>query len=130
LDHNQIEQVFINIFLNAAQAMQGEGSLRIRSWLDKKEGAVLFTVTDNGCGIPEAHLSKVFDPFFSTKENKGTGLGLSVSYGIIQEHGGAIEVQSTVGVGTTFTLKFPLQQDAEGATGGGESLPATAARTA
>jgi two-component system, NtrC family, sensor kinase len=130
LDHNQIEQVFINIFLNAAQAMQGEGSLRIKSWLDKKEGAVLFTVTDNGCGIPEAHLAKVFDPFFSTKENKGTGLGLSVSYGIIQEHGGAIEVQSTVGVGTTFTLKFPLQQDGQGAADGGQSLPATAARTA
>jgi two-component system NtrC family sensor kinase len=130
LDHNQIEQVFINIFLNAAQAMQGEGSLRIRSWLDKKAGAVFFSVTDNGCGIPQAHLAKVFDPFFSTKENKGTGLGLSVSYGIIQEHGGAIEVQSEVGVGTTFTLRFPLQQQAEQAAEQGQSLPEAAPRTA
>jgi len=112
LDPNQIEQVFINIFLNAAQAMQGEGVLAIRSWLDPEGDEVLFSITDNGCGIPEAHLAKVFDPFFSTKENKGTGLGLSVSYGIIQEHGGSIEVHSEVGVGTTFTLRFPRLQEA------------------
>jgi two-component system, NtrC family, sensor kinase len=111
LDPNQIEQVFINIFLNAAQAMHGEGTLKVRSWVDPEQGFVFLTVTDNGCGIPEAHLSKVFDPFFSTKENKGTGLGLSVSYGIIQEHGGAIEVQSEVGDGTTFTIRLPLQKE-------------------
>jgi two-component system, NtrC family, sensor kinase len=110
LDPNQIEQVFINIFINAAHAMQGEGTLKVRSWLNQEQGFVFFTITDNGCGIPEAHLSKIFDPFFSTKENKGTGLGLSVSYGIMQEHGGGIEVQSEVGVGTTFTLKLPLQE--------------------
>jgi two-component system, NtrC family, sensor kinase len=109
LDPNQIEQVFINIFINAAHAMQGEGILKVRSWLDRGLGCVFLTITDNGCGIPEAHLSKIFDPFFSTKENKGTGLGLSVSYGIIQEHGGGIEVQSEVGTGTTFTLRLPLQ---------------------
>lgn len=111
VDANQIEQVLINIFINAAQAMQGEGILRIRSWADPELGFVFLTIADNGCGIPEAHLSKIFDPFFSTKENKGTGLGLSVSYGIIQEHGGVIEVQSEVGAGTTFTIKFPLQQE-------------------
>jgi len=110
LDPNQIEQVLINIFLNAAQAMQGEGVLKIRSWIDPEQGMLFFSITDNGCGIPPAHLSKVFDPFFSTKENKGTGLGLSVSYGIVQEHGGGIEVQSEVGVGTTFTIKLPLTQ--------------------
>ncbi|GFO69463.1 two-component sensor histidine kinase [Geomonas limicola] len=110
LDPNQIEQVFINIFLNAAQAMQGEGVLTIKSWVDYACNEVLFSITDNGCGIPEAHLGKVFDPFFSTKENKGTGLGLSVSYGIIQEHGGNIEVQSEVGIGTTFTIHLPVLQ--------------------
>ncbi|GFO61649.1 two-component sensor histidine kinase [Geomonas silvestris] len=110
LDPNQIEQVFINIFLNAAQAMQGEGVLAIRSRVDYARNEVLFSITDNGCGIPEAHLDKVFDPFFSTKENKGTGLGLSVSYGIIQEHGGSIEVQSEVGAGTTFTIHLPVLQ--------------------
>jgi Signal transduction histidine kinase len=65
-------------------------------------------ITDNGCGIPEANLDKIFDPFFSTKSSKGTGLGLSVSYGIVQEHGGRIEVESQEGVGTTFTVVLPL----------------------
>jgi two-component system, NtrC family, sensor kinase len=109
IDPNQIEQVFINIFINAAHAMQGEGILKLRSWVDREQGMVFFTIKDNGCGISEAHLGKIFDPFFSTKENKGTGLGLSVSYGIIQEHGGGIEVASEVGEGTTFTIKLPLQ---------------------
>jgi two-component system, NtrC family, sensor kinase len=95
--------------------MQGEGILRVRSWVDRELGCVFLTIKDNGCGIPEAHLGKIFDPFFSTKENKGTGLGLSVSYGIIQEHGGGIEVQSVVGEGTTFTIKLPLQQEEEAA---------------
>jgi two-component system, NtrC family, sensor kinase len=111
LDPNQIEQVFINIFINAAQAMQGEGTLKVRSWADHAQGCVFLTISDNGCGIPEANLAKVFDPFFSTKENKGTGLGLSVSYGILQEHGGSIEVQSEVGDGTTFTIKLPLRAE-------------------
>ena len=112
LDPNQIEQVFINIFINAAHAMQGEGTLTLRSWADREHGFVFFSIADNGCGISEAHLAKIFDPFFSTKENKGTGLGLSVSYGILQEHGGGIEVQSEEGAGTTFTIRLPLQEDA------------------
>jgi two-component system, NtrC family, sensor kinase len=70
-------------------------------------------ISDNGCGIPEANLAKIFDPFFSTKENKGTGLGLSVSYGIIEKHGGRIDVQSEMGTGTTFTILLPLLPDQE-----------------
>lgn len=110
LDPDQIEQVLVNIFLNAAQAMQGEGILRVRSGVDRELGWVCLEISDNGCGIPETHLPKIFDPFFSTKENKGTGLGLSVSYGIIEKHGGKIDVQSEVGSGTTFTIKLPLDE--------------------
>jgi two-component system, NtrC family, sensor kinase len=112
LDPNQIEQVLVNMFLNAGQAMQGEGVLRVASGLDRELGCVFVKISDNGCGIPETNLAKIFDPFFSTKENKGTGLGLSVSYGIIEEHGGGIDVQSEVGSGTTFIIKLPLPREA------------------
>ena len=108
LDPNQFEQVLVNMFLNAGQAMRGEGVLRIASGVDRGRGLVYVQIADNGCGIPESDLAKIFDPFFSTKQNKGTGLGLSVSYGIVEEHGGAIDVQSEVGIGTTFTITFPL----------------------
>jgi len=111
VDPNQIEQVFINLLLNACHAIAGPGEIRIRTGLDLEREEAYATITDNGCGIPEENLSKIFDPFFSTKENKGTGLGLSVSYGIIEGHGGRIEVQSTVGVGTTFTCWLPLAHD-------------------
>jgi len=108
LDPNQIEQVLVNMYMNAAQAMQGEGVLTIRSGVEPELGWVFLEIGDNGCGISEANLAKIFDPFFSTKENKGTGLGLSVSYGIIEKHGGEIDVQSKVGCGTTFTIRLPL----------------------
>lgn len=110
LDPDQLEQVLVNMFLNAAQAMLGEGVLDVASGVDWEAWAVFIKISDNGCGIPEAHQARIFDPFFSTKENKGTGLGLSVSYGIIEKHGGAIEVQSQVGSGTTFTIIMPLPQ--------------------
>ncbi len=112
LDPNQFEQVLVNMFLNAGQAMRGEGVLKVSSELDGERGCVLMRISDNGCGIPEGNLAKIFDPFFSTKENKGTGLGLSVSYGIIEEHGGGIDVQSKPGEGTTFTIRLPLRQPA------------------
>ena len=111
LDANQIEQVLVNILVNAGHAMLGEGTLAIATGVDPETGFAFIRISDNGCGIPEANLSKIFDPFFSTKANKGTGLGLSVSYGIIQEHGGHIEVQSEVDVGTSFTIKLPLRHD-------------------
>ena len=108
VDHNQVEQVFVNMLLNAGQAMHDGGKLTIASGVTKDGGYAFVTISDTGCGIPEEIVSRIFDPFFTTKENKGTGLGLSVSYGIINNHGGSIEVQSTVGYGTTFTIRLPI----------------------
>ena len=116
IDPNQFEQVLVNMFLNAGQAMLGEGVLTVASGVEKASGCVFVRISDNGCGISEGNLARIFDPFFSTKENKGTGLGLSVSYGIIEKHGGKIDVQSELGVGTTFTIRLPMrQQDGAGA---------------
>lgn len=113
LDPHQIEQVFINLLLNACHAIAGPGEIRIKTGISKEEHSAYIVISDTGCGIPEENLSKIFDPFFTTKENKGTGLGLSVSYGIIEGHGGKIDVQSTVGVGTTFTVWLPFVNPAE-----------------
>ena len=110
LDPNQLEQVLVNMFLNAGQAMLGEGMLMITTGVNPERDHVFLKISDNGCGIPEPNLAKIFDPFFSTKANKGTGLGLSVSYGIIEKHGGGIDVASEVGIGTTFTIRLPLPQ--------------------
>ncbi|HTP63901.1 MAG TPA: ATP-binding protein, partial [Geobacteraceae bacterium] len=107
-DPHQLEQVFINILLNASHAMEEGGTLRLVTSLCARHGGVIVKIADTGCGIPEENLSKIFDPFFTTKQTKGTGLGLSVSYGIINSHGGSIEVESSVGVGTTFTIHLPI----------------------
>ncbi len=119
-DPHQLEQVFINILLNASHAMEAGGTLKIATELCGEHGGVVVRIADTGCGIPEENLSKIFDPFFTTKETSGTGLGLSVSYGIINSHGGIIEVESTVGVGTTFTIHLPVvpitQEDTPGGT--------------
>ncbi|TWJ33110.1 HAMP domain-containing sensor histidine kinase [Geobacter argillaceus] len=115
LDPGQIEQVFINMVLNAGQAMDGTGSLTITIDITPDEQSLFVRVIDTGCGIAEETLAKIFDPFFTTKENRGTGLGLSVSYGIIKNHGGNIEVTSRVGEGTTFTIVLPIAPD-EGCT--------------
>lgn len=112
-DHNQIEQVFINLLLNAGQAMPEGGELAVTTGLTPGGDAVFAAVRDTGCGIPEEHLGKIFDPFFTTKEQKGTGLGLSVSFGIIANHGGRIGVESFVGEGTTFTVILPLPSGEE-----------------
>ncbi|WP_026843093.1 sensor histidine kinase [Citrifermentans bremense] len=108
IDANQIEQVLVNMFVNAGHAMLGEGVLHLTTDVEPGEGAAFIRIVDNGCGISEQNLTKIFDPFFSTKANKGTGLGLSVSYGIVQEHGGRIDVTSEIGVGTAFTVTLPL----------------------
>ncbi len=114
LDSNQIQQVFMNILLNAADAMPAGGALTITSQLTAGDSFMQIRFTDTGCGIPEQDLSKIFDPFFTSKaEKKGTGLGLAVSYGIIDRHNGKIEVQSEVGKGTTFTVKLPLDGSGE-----------------
>lgn len=104
----KIQQVFMNLLINAHQATRSTGGqLRVASTLES--GQVIVTVSDTGAGIPEDHLSRIFEPFFTTKtEGEGTGLGLFVTYGIVESHGGRIEVESQVGRGTTFTVTFPL----------------------
>ncbi|RQW76746.1 MAG: two-component sensor histidine kinase, partial [Geobacter sp.] len=107
-DPNQLEQVFINILLNASHAMPGGGTLGIVTGYAEDRNYALVKISDTGHGIPAENLRKIFDPFFTTKENSGTGLGLSVSYGIVNNHGGTIEVESAVGEGTTFAIKLPI----------------------
>ncbi len=111
IDENQMEQVFMNIVLNAAEAMKGEGRFSISSSLNKKGDFVEVRMEDTGMGISKEHLNKIFDPFFTTKDpQKGTGLGLSVSYGIVQKHKGDILVESEVGKGTIFIIKLPVEK--------------------
>lgn len=107
---SQMKQVFMNLLVNAAHAITGDrGVITIRTHAEG--GRVVLDFADSGSGIPEAIRNKVFDPFFTTKAvGKGTGLGLSLSYGIIQKHGGSIDIDSTVGVGTTFRIAIPIQQ--------------------
>jgi len=110
---SQVNQVFLNLVTNAAQAMEGaQGTITLSSRTE--DGGVVVEVTDTGKGIAPENLQKIFDPFFSTKEvGKGTGLGLSISYKIVQQHGGRISVESSVGTGTTFRVWLPLQPPAE-----------------
>ncbi len=102
----KLQQVFLNLLLNARDAMESGGVLAVSS--TASEGLVRVTVADTGSGIAPEHLARVFDPFFTTKAaRRGTGLGLSVSYGIIKEHSGEIEVESQIGLGTRFHVTFP-----------------------
>ena len=111
----RLQQVFLNLFLNAKDAMPGGGTLRITT---SNGTGVSVAVSDTGSGIAQEHISRIYDPFFTTKtnarngQNRGTGLGLSVTYGIIQEHAGKIRVESRPGAGTTFFLDFPLTRKA------------------
>jgi len=108
-DRHQLSQVFLNLVLNALDAMPEGGVLTITVEKSEDRSFVYIRFADTGVGIPEAQLGKIFDPFFSTKKQaKGTGLGLSVSLGIIEQHGGDIRVESEVGKGTTFTVSLPL----------------------
>jgi two-component system NtrC family sensor kinase len=112
MDSSQIQQVFTNIILNAAEAMDGEGELTIASRVASDGEYIEIEFADTGCGIPRENLEKIFDPFFTTKEvGRGTGLGLAVSYGIIARHKGTIEVRSEPDKGTTFTVKFFLNSE-------------------
>jgi signal transduction histidine kinase len=107
----RLQQVFLNLFLNARDAMPGGGMLEVRT--AAYNGSIEVEVTDTGSGIPPEHLHRIFDPFFTTKSTgKGTGLGLSVSYGIIKEHAGKVDVRSTPGKGTSFRLEFPASKKA------------------
>jgi two-component system, NtrC family, sensor kinase len=112
-DADLIKQVVLNILVNAEQAIAGPGQIEVSSRVLPAGAAaparVEIAVRDTGCGIPETNLKHIFDPFFTTKEvGKGTGLGLSVSYGIVKSHGGAIAVDSQVGVGSTFRILLPI----------------------
>jgi two-component system, NtrC family, sensor kinase len=111
----RLQQVFLNLFLNAKDAMPGGGKLRVST---ANGDSVSVSVSDTGSGIAPEHIQRIYDPFFTTKTSlregqpRGTGLGLSVTYGIIQEHAGKIRVESHPGTGTTFTLDFPLSRKA------------------
>jgi signal transduction histidine kinase len=110
VDRHMIEQVLMNLILNAVQAMKNGGVLTIRTSV--AEGICRVEVSDTGSGIPASVLPRIFDPFFTTKgEGEGTGLGLSVNLGIVERHGGKILVESEVGKGTTFTLCLPVSRE-------------------
>lgn len=112
-DPSQIQQVVLNLLLNAAEATQSKSERHVLVSTRSADGTVQLVVADNGEGILPGNLAKIFHPFFTTKsEGKGVGLGLAVSYGIVEAHGGEIEVKSTVGEGTTFTVSLPLEQPA------------------
>ena len=108
LDGNQIQQVFMNILINAVEATHERGKIKVSTRPGPGGETVIADISDNGGGIPSDNLAKIFEPFFSTKE-KGTGLGLSVSFGIIQNHQGQIDVSSLPGRGTHFSITLPVQ---------------------
>jgi PAS domain S-box-containing protein len=134
-NEGKLQQVLLNLLLNARDAMHGLRDGRIRIATEKTAGRVCVVVEDFGGGIEPEHLHRIYDPFFTTKtkprngEHKGTGLGLAVSYGIMQEHGGKMQVESEVGVGTTFRLEFPLAT-VKAPVGDGEGAAARGPRSA
>ena len=108
----QLNQVFMNLLLNAAQAIEKQGVIRIRTWAEG--GWVHVAISDTGSGIPADKINRIFEPFFTTKEvGKGTGLGLSIVYDIVKKHKGDIQVESEAGKGTTFTVRVPLVEKVE-----------------
>ena len=106
-DFGQLRQAFANIMINACDAMPEGGTLRVRSAFVAAEGVIAIEIADTGVGISPEQLTKVLDPFFTTKE-KGTGLGLSVVYGVVERHGGRLSIESAPGAGTTVTIRLPL----------------------
>ncbi len=113
IDPAQIERVFVNMIVNAAEAMGTGGRLTLTSRYVPAQAAIEVDFTDTGHGIAPENLERIFDPFFTTKE-VGTGLGLAICYGIVKEHGGTISVESEVGSGTTFTIHLPVSAKDEG----------------
>ena len=106
----QMNQVFMNLLVNAAHAIEDQGVITVRSW--EENGYICVSVDDTGQGIPEANLNRIFDPFFTTKEaGKGTGLGLSITYDIVKKHKGEITVRSEPGKGTVFTVRIPVVEE-------------------
>lgn len=114
IDPSQIERVFMNIIINAAEAMNGSGQLKIATRSDPDRQYIEVELADTGPGIAKENLEKIFDPFFTTKDTgHGVGLGLAISYGIIKEHAGTITVESEVGRGTTFIIRLPVSVNEE-----------------
>jgi len=110
---SQLNQVFLNLLVNAAHAIETKGTVTVRSGRD--DGEVWLEIEDTGKGIAPEHMGRIFDPFFTTKPvGKGTGLGLSISYGIVKKHNGRIDVQSEVGKGTRFRVTLPIQRSQPG----------------
>lgn len=115
VDIQQLYHLFMNIILNAAQAMEGKGILTVKSFLDQNEEKVSIEISDTGPGISKENLPHIFEPFFTTKEEgKGTGLGLSLVYRIVENHGGRIRAESSPGKGTTFTIELPIGSKHDG----------------
>ena len=116
---SQINQVFMNVLVNAAQAIEGRGTITLRSGY--ADDTAWVSVSDTGIGIPAENMGRIFDPFFTTKPvGQGTGLGLAGSYGIVKAHGGRIEVASEAGKGTTFTIRLPIRRAADGKRSGAD----------
>jgi two-component system NtrC family sensor kinase len=114
MDPSQIQQIMMNLIINAAEAMNGLGQLTLATRFVPADSAVELEFADTGHGISDEDLERIFDPFFTTKEvGHGTGLGLAISYGIIKEHKGTISVESEVGKGTTFTVRLPVTTEPE-----------------
>lgn len=114
IDPSQIERVFINIIVNAADAMNGNGRLNLATRTDHGDHCIEIVFSDTGHGIKKENLEKIFDPFFTTKDTgHGVGLGLAISFGIIKEHNGTISVESEIGKGTTFIVRLPVTVDEE-----------------
>ncbi len=112
IDPSQIERVFMNIIINAAEAMDGKGKLDLTTRFDPVERHVEVVVADTGPGITKVNLEKIFSPFFTTKDaGHGVGLGLAISYGIVREHKGTISVESEIGEGTTFIIRIPVTEE-------------------
>lgn len=108
----QLNQVFMNLLVNASHAIEKQGVITIKTW--EQDGSLFISVADTGCGIQKEHLQKIFEPFFTTKEpGKGTGLGLSITYDIVKKHRGEITVQSEINKGTTFTISIPALEARE-----------------
>ena len=115
-DASQLQQVYMNLLINAADAMNDRGEIRIATRMIKEDGVDYIEIefTDTGPGIPEEYMGRLFEPFFTTKPvGKGTGLGLSVSHGIVRKHGGHIIVKSKVGEGTTFLIRLPVRPESK-----------------
>jgi two-component system, NtrC family, sensor kinase len=111
-DPSQLQQVFMNMIINAVDAMKGKGRLTLETTNSGEEGFIVIRISDTGCGIPPENINRIFDPFFTTKGvGHGTGLGLSVSYGIIQRHNGDIGVSSSLENGSTFTITLPSTKE-------------------